>query len=187
MQFVAWQRPGRIELELRTISRHIVTLTDEHTRLSNRLHAAEVSETTPRCVRQDLKHSIHGLKKLITRLRKAALALEHYHSYCKATNSTPRGFSPRKSHPHSNVPITPTDNALVEQNETLMMKFKQLIGIPGIAETSALQLLGEFVPLDPQMTARQWVAHSATRSGPPGFWQVDAQTIAHQPTWQPLS
>ncbi len=75
MEFVAWQRPGRIELELRTISRHIVTLTDEHARLSNRLHAAEVSETTPRCVRQDSKRSIHGLKKRITRLRKAALAL----------------------------------------------------------------------------------------------------------------
>jgi transposase len=55
MQFVAWQRPGRIELELRAISRHIVTLTDEHTRLSNRRHAAEVSATSPRCVRQDLK------------------------------------------------------------------------------------------------------------------------------------
>jgi transposase len=123
MQFVAWQRPGRIELELRAISRHIVTLTDEHTRLSNRLHAAEVSETTPRCVRQDLKQSIDGLKKRIAKLRKAALAL-------------------------------------VEQNEILKMKFKQLIGIPGIAETSALQLLGELAPLDPQMTARQWVAHS---------------------------
>jgi transposase len=123
MQFVAWQRPGRIELELRAISRHIVALTDEHTRLSNRLHAAEVSETTPRCVRQDLKQSIDGLKKRIAKLRKAALAL-------------------------------------VEQNEILKMKFKQLIGIPGIAETSALQLLGELAPLDPQMTARQWVAHS---------------------------
>src|SRR5450631_2810931 len=40
------------------------------------------------------------------------------------------------------------------------MKFIQLVGIPGIAETSALQLLGELAPLDPQMTARQWVAHS---------------------------
>jgi transposase len=123
MPFVAWQRPGRIELELRAISRHIVTLTDEHTRLSNRLHAAEASDTTPRCVRQDLKHSIDALKKRIVRLRKAALAL-------------------------------------VEQNETLAMKFKQLIEIPGIAEASALQLLGELAPLDPQMTARQWVAHS---------------------------
>ena len=123
MQFVAWQRPGRIELELRTINRHIVALTDEHTRLSNRLHAAGVSKTTPRCVRQDLKHSIDALKKRIAKLRKAALAL-------------------------------------VEQSETLKMKFKQLIRIPGIAETSALQLLGELAPLDPQMTARQWVAHS---------------------------
>ena len=123
MQFVAWQRPGRIELELRAISRHLVALTDEHTRLGNRLHAAEVSETTPRCVRQDLKRSLDGLKKRILRLRKAALGI-------------------------------------VEQDETLRPKLKLLIGIPGIAETSALQLLGELAALDPQMTARQWVAHS---------------------------
>lgn len=123
MQFVAWQRPGMIALELRAISRHLVALTDEHTRLNNRLHAAEVSATTPRCIRQDLKHSLDGLKKRILRLRKAALSL-------------------------------------VDQSEQLKPKLKQLIGIPGIAETSALQLLGELAALDPKMTARQWVAHS---------------------------
>jgi len=46
------------------------------------------------------------------------------------------------------------------QNETLKAKLKLLIGIPGIAETSELQLLGELAALDTQMTARQWVAHS---------------------------
>jgi transposase len=123
MQFVPWQCPGKFELELRAISRHLVALTDEHTRLNNRLHASEVSVTTPRCVRQDLKHSLDGLKKRILRLRKAALSL-------------------------------------VDQSETLKPKLKRLIEIPGIAETSALQLLGELAALDPKMTARQWVAHS---------------------------
>jgi transposase len=40
------------------------------------------------------------------------------------------------------------------------LRFQRLIGIPGIAETSAVQLLGELAGLDPEMTVRQWVAHS---------------------------
>ena len=35
-----------------------------------------------------------------------------------------------------------------------------MIGIPGIATISALELLGELAPLSSQMSARQWVAHS---------------------------
>src|SRR5258708_3622005 len=50
--------------------------------------------------------------------------------------------------------------ALVEQDAELKTKFQRLIGIPGIAETSAVHLLGELAGLDPEMTVRQWVAHS---------------------------
>ncbi len=123
MPFVAWQRPSRIALELRAISRHVATLTDERTRLSNRLHAAEGSAATPGCVRRDLRRSMGGLNKRIARLRKEAVAL-------------------------------------VEQDAELKTKFQRLIGIPGIAETSAVHLLGELAGLDPEMTVRQWVAHS---------------------------
>ena len=37
-------------------------------------------------------------------------------------------------------------------------KFEQLIGMPGIAETS-IQLLAEFAGLAPERTVRQWVAY----------------------------
>ena len=50
--------------------------------------------------------------------------------------------------------------ALVEQDAELKAKFQQMIGIPGIAQTSAVQLLAELAGLAPEMTVRQWVAHS---------------------------
>jgi transposase len=123
MPFVPWQRPSLIALELRAISRHVATLTDERTRLNNRLHAAEGSAATPCCVRQDLKRSMAGLHKRILRLRKEAVER-------------------------------------IGQDAELARKLKQLTGIPGIAETSAVQLLGELAGLDPEMSVRQWVAHS---------------------------
>jgi len=123
MPFVSWQRPSPISLALRAISRHIAALTRDHTRMSNRLHAAEGSATTPRCVRQDLKRSMDGLRKRILRLRKEAVAMIH-------------------------------------EDKQLQLKFQLLIAIPGIAETSAVQLLSELAALDPEMTVRQWVAQS---------------------------
>jgi hypothetical protein len=72
---------------------------------------------------------------------------------------------------------------LVQQDELLAQRFRQPIGIPGIAEIGAVQLLSELAALDPQTTVRQWVAHSrldpahrvsgtsvneASRIGPPG-------------------
>jgi transposase len=50
--------------------------------------------------------------------------------------------------------------AMVRQDAELALKFEQLISIPGIAEVSAVQLLSELAGLDPEMTVRQWVAHS---------------------------
>ena len=67
MPFLVWQRSARNAPELRAISRHLGTLTEEHTRLNNRLHAAEGCRTKPRCVREDLKRSMAGLKKRIAR------------------------------------------------------------------------------------------------------------------------
>jgi transposase len=123
MPFVAWRRPTASALELRSLARHISTLIQEQTRLKNRMHAAEGSATTSRCVLQDLRRSMKSLTLRIARLRKQAVAL-------------------------------------VEQNAELKPKFQQLIGIPGIAATSAVQLLAELAGLAPEMTVRQWVAHS---------------------------
>jgi transposase len=123
MEFVPWQRPSRGGLELRTLSRHIATLTEDHTRWGNRLHAAEASRTTPRCVLDDMKRARAAIAKRILKLRKEAVAM-------------------------------------VGRDAQLTRKFEQLKSIKGIAETSAVQLLGELAGLDPEMTVRQWVAHS---------------------------
>ncbi|MES2394021.1 MAG: IS110 family transposase [Acidobacteriota bacterium] len=123
MPFVPWRRPSPAALALRAISRHIATLTKQHTAQSNRGHACGGSASTPRCVRQDIKRSMDGLKKRIARLRRDAIAL-------------------------------------IEQDVEMTRKFQLLMGIKGIAETSAVQLLGELASLDPEMTVRQWVAHT---------------------------
>ena len=123
MPFVAWVRPSEAGLELRSISRHIETLSQEHARLKNRLHAAKGSAATPRCVREDLRRSMTGLQKRLLRLRREAMAV-------------------------------------MASDAGLERKFEHLTGIKGIAEVSAIHLLGELADLDPKMTVRQWVAQS---------------------------
>ena len=123
MPFTPWSAPGRSGLELRSISRHIQGLTVEHARASNRLHAAEKSASTPRCVVEDLKRSMASLQRRMARLRGKALQL-------------------------------------IGRNEGLRKRFELLIDMPGIAAISALELLGELASLSPEMSVRQWVAHS---------------------------
>ena len=123
MPFTAWQRPPQKAFALRAISRHIETLVVEQTRGRNRLHAAEGSMSTPRCVVEDLKRSLTGIERRILKLRRTA-------------------------------------KMLVENDDQMGEHFRLLIGIPGIAEISALQILGELVLLAPGMTVRQWVACS---------------------------
>jgi transposase len=123
MPFTPWCAPSVNGLQLRTISRHVQGLVVEHTRQNNRLHAAEKSVATPRCVVSDLKRSMASLQRRIVRLRREA-------------------------------------RELVRGDETIQKRFELLIRIPGIAEISALQLLGELSPLSPEMSVRQWVAHS---------------------------
>jgi transposase len=74
MEFVAWKRPSREVLELRALGRYMATLSEEHARLLNRLHAAEASRTSPRCVREDLKRTLAGVEKRLLRLRREARA-----------------------------------------------------------------------------------------------------------------
>jgi transposase len=72
MEFVAWVRPSDQALELRAISRHVATLSEEHARLKNRLHTAVSSAATPRCVREDLRRSLAGVQRRLVRLRREA-------------------------------------------------------------------------------------------------------------------
>jgi transposase len=139
MDFVAWQRPSRSALALRAISRHIEALGVEHTRAYNRLHAAQGSMATPRCVVEDLKRSLATLERRMLRLRREA-------------------------------------KAQVGSNDQIREQFRLLTGVPGIAEISALQILGELVLLAPDLKARQWVA----RSGLDPVHQ-DSGTSVHKP------
>jgi transposase len=50
--------------------------------------------------------------------------------------------------------------ALIAQDAELRPRFARLLSMPGIAEISALALLGELALLAPGLTVRQWVAHS---------------------------
>jgi transposase len=72
MEFVAWKRLSRQVLELRALGRYMATLGEEHARLKNRLHAAEASRTTPRCVREDLKRTMSGIQRRLLKLRREA-------------------------------------------------------------------------------------------------------------------
>lgn len=49
---------------------------------------------------------------------------------------------------------------LIRADAEIDQRFRLLTGMPGIAETSAVAILGELVLLSPHLTARQWVAHS---------------------------
>jgi transposase len=49
---------------------------------------------------------------------------------------------------------------LIASDPQLQQRFQLLLSFPGIAETSALQLLGELVLLSPDFNVRQWVAYA---------------------------
>jgi transposase len=49
---------------------------------------------------------------------------------------------------------------MIAANTELEERFQLLTAAPGIGEISATQLLAETVLLPPELTVRQWVAHS---------------------------
>jgi transposase len=49
---------------------------------------------------------------------------------------------------------------LVRQDDLLRKRFELLVSIPGIAQVSAMQLLAELSTMPPDLTVREWVAHS---------------------------
>jgi transposase len=75
MPFQPWQPPRAAALELRAVTRHIAALTEQHTRESNRLHAASASTAGSHCVQQDLKRSRRALEHRMGKLRAAALLI----------------------------------------------------------------------------------------------------------------
>lgn len=123
MPFTAWRAPNQNALRLRSISRYMGSLTTQNAVGMNRLHAAEGSKSTHRCVIQDLKRSLISTELRVRKLRHEAMRL-------------------------------------IREDEELHLRYRLLISIPGIAQISAIHLLGELCTLPEDMTVREWVAHS---------------------------
>jgi transposase len=123
MPFQPWQPPSRKGRQLCAVSRAIHQLTEMNAMQKNRLHAASVTETTPKIVIRELERSLTQQQRSIQRLTREALQL-------------------------------------ISSDPQLQKRFDLLLSFPGIAETSALQLLGELVLLSPDFNVRQWVAYA---------------------------
>jgi transposase len=123
MPFQPWQPPSLKGRQLCALSRAIHQLTEMNTMQKNRLHAASVTETTPKIVLRELQRSLAHQQRSIQRLTREALQL-------------------------------------IASDAELQKRFELLLSFPGIAQTSALQLLGELVLLSPDFAVRQWVAYA---------------------------
>lgn len=75
MPFTAWVAPSSSSMRLRSIVRHVESLSVQSTQNQNRLHAAHGSTSTPNCIVQDLKRSVTSLELRIHKLRREALTL----------------------------------------------------------------------------------------------------------------
>ena len=75
MLFTAWVAPSLGLMRLRSIIRHVESLSVQSAQNQNRLHAAHGSTSTPGCVVQDLKRAVASLELRIRRLRREAMTL----------------------------------------------------------------------------------------------------------------
>lgn len=123
MPYQPWQPPSLQGRQLCALSRAIHQLTEMNTMQKNRLHAASVTETTPKIILRELERSLAQQQRSIQRLTREALQL-------------------------------------IASDPQLQKRFDLLLSFPGIAQTSALQLLGELVLLSADCNVRQWVAYA---------------------------
>ncbi len=149
MPFTAWRGPSQRGLRLRTISRYISGLTGQYTRENNRLHAAQGSASTPRCIPVDLRRSLDAIKRRLARMRKEA-------------------------------------RALLRKDETTHKQFNLIVSIPGIAEISAIHILGKLTALSPEMSVRVG-RPQRTGSSPRDFRHISAAPVQDKSRWQPSS
>jgi transposase len=75
MPFTAWIAPSPNSMRLRSIVRHVESLSVQSAQNQNRLHAAHGFTSTPRCVVQDLKRSVASLEQRIHKLRREAMTV----------------------------------------------------------------------------------------------------------------
>lgn len=72
MPFQAWKPPSPSALQLHALARRLQALTEMQTAEKNRLHAAQVSQTTPAAVRRDLERSLRSQARALDRLTREA-------------------------------------------------------------------------------------------------------------------
>jgi len=75
MPFTAWVAPSLGLMRLRSIVRHVESLSVQSAQNHNRLHAAQGSTSTPGCILQDLKRSVASLELRIHKLLREAMTL----------------------------------------------------------------------------------------------------------------
>jgi transposase len=75
MPFTAWIAPSSSSMRLRSIVRHVESLSVQSAQNQNRLHAALGSTSTPGCVVRDLKRSVASLERRIHKLRRGAMTI----------------------------------------------------------------------------------------------------------------
>ena len=51
--------------------------------------------------------------------------------------------------------------SIIKESNVLAARYKRLISIKGVADKTAIKLLGELGVLEPNMSAKQWVSHAA--------------------------
>ena len=108
---------------------------------------------------------LKSISRYIATLREQNTRLGNRLHAAQATHTTPlcilRALKRSMAQTQQSIlAMTRNAIALIRQNRELQSKFDALVGIKGIAQTSAIQLLGELAGLDPSMTVRQWVAFS---------------------------
>jgi len=69
MPFRAWRRPSENRLALWAITRRIHALVEICRGEKNRHHAAQISQTTPACVRRDVERSLRSQQRALKQLR----------------------------------------------------------------------------------------------------------------------
>lgn len=75
MKFVSWQPPSSEVLQLQAFARRIHTLSDQHARELNRLHALNASAAAVRAVAEDIELNVRHLEGRMEVLKTEALTL----------------------------------------------------------------------------------------------------------------
>jgi transposase len=123
MDFITWQSPRPIVLQIKAYSRRLAALSKLKVKAKNQLHALQATVHTPPQVINDALLTIKQLENQIEKLEAGALTLI---------------------------------KSDMEVNNVMTL----LISVKGIAEKTAIQLIGELLVLPKDMTTKQWVAYA---------------------------